>query len=74
MSLQWHTPRAGQWASKSADGYYAIGPRNKTLDGDPYEAFYIEALWAIPKRIGLGCELTDAQRVCDEHHERPGAA
>lgn len=71
---RWFRPRnEKRWVSVSEDGYYAIGPRRMDLTDGPYEAFHIAALWASPERIGLGAEITDAQRICDEHRERNGA-
>lgn len=66
--IRWFTPRAGQFASKSADGYYAVGhedPRSLS-----HCAYHIEAAFALPKEIGIGDTLADAQRVCQEHFER----
>jgi hypothetical protein len=71
MSLTWITPRADIWHTKSADGYYGIHEHLRTSE---YEAFFIEAVFAIPKPIGTRGSLEDAKKICEEHRAAQIAA
>lgn len=64
MTVQWFTPRSGQFASTSADGYYLVG---LALPDGTHQAYHREAAFAIPKLIGRGDTIHDAQRTCESH-------
>lgn len=63
------------WHLVSTDGYYAI---DHELDDvgqvTGFEAFHIEAVWAQGVSIGQAPTVEAAQKLCNEHNERPRAA
>lgn len=68
--LQWYTPRAGSFVSRNSDHRYGIGMRNQALAAAPHEAFYVEALYATPLRIGAADSISQAQGICQRHHDQ----
>lgn len=71
--LQWYAPQAGSWLSRNHDHRYGVARCiGISVDGRAtkhYEAFHIEALWAVPKSLGRADSLTEAQGMCQRHHE-----
>lgn len=65
-ALTWYTPRAGEWVARNSDHRYGVAPTDTR-----FEAFHIEALWAIPKSLGTADSLTEAKAICQRHDDQP---
>lgn len=73
--LTWYVPQASSWLSRSSAHEYGVARCiGIPVDGRAtkhYEAFHVEALWAVPASLGRADSLTEAKALCQRHHDQP---